>query len=262
MKTLKSFLNFIIECNLYIAGAAVVYTIQAQIQLGMKPQWHPYLFLIFFATLFEYNSSRFITVVTKKGSLGWKKNEWVKNHLRLFYSIVLISVTGFLFTCFAAKREVLAALLPLGLLTLFYSFPLYKIGAKLFRLRDVPFLKIFMIFFNDFIAERFFFIFAITIPFDIRDMESDRKAGTKTLPLHIGEKYAWIVSGVFLAVFIFLSYLNNEKEVFIALALSSVVTLACFNNKKLRDHSYYYYVILDGMIILQAGLVWAGYYMK
>lgn len=35
------------------------------------------------------------------------------------------------------------------------------------------------------LVERFFFVFAITIPFDIRDIEADKQAGLKTIPLLI-----------------------------------------------------------------------------
>ena len=38
------------------------------------------------------------------------------------------------------------------------------------------------------IAERFLFIGALTIPFDIRDLFEDRQSGLKTVPVVWGEK--------------------------------------------------------------------------
>ncbi|HXU27354.1 MAG TPA: hypothetical protein VN698_08990, partial [Bacteroidia bacterium] len=60
-------------------------TIETQIQLGMHPQLHPYLFLIFFATLFEYNLHRLITILTNKKAINSDKHSWVKKYLKMFY---------------------------------------------------------------------------------------------------------------------------------------------------------------------------------
>jgi len=141
----KAFLNFLINSNVYISFAALCYTLQTQVQLGLNAELHPYLFLIFFATLFEYNSHRFIAIINNRNILKLEKNSWVNEHLKLFYFIVFISVAGFIVASVFAMREVLFALLPIGLLTLFYSFPLYKIGQRLFRFREIPGAKIFII---------------------------------------------------------------------------------------------------------------------
>ena len=76
----------------------------------MKPQLHPYIFLIFFATLFDYNLHRFITVITNKEALNTEKHSWVKRNLYLFYFVVAISVIGFLYTVSVADKKVLIAL--------------------------------------------------------------------------------------------------------------------------------------------------------
>jgi hypothetical protein len=172
----------------------------------MKPQWHPYLFIIFFATLFEYNLHRFVTVITNKAALNSDKHQWVKKNLKAFYSLVFVSIASFIFVAFLAKKEVLIALAPIALITVFYSIPLYGNRINIFRLRDIPYSKIFLISFvwsastvflpiiqssltfNKaqvviLLAERFFFVFAITIPFDIRDIDADKQAGIKTIPL-------------------------------------------------------------------------------
>jgi 4-hydroxybenzoate polyprenyltransferase len=49
------------------------------------------------------------------------------------------------------------------------------------------------------IAKRFLFIFALAIPFDIRDLFSDRQAGLKTIPVAWGEKNAYLFCQVLLA---------------------------------------------------------------
>ena len=111
----------------------------------MEPQLHPYIFLIFFATLFDYNLHRFITVITNKEALNTDKHIWVKKNLRLFYWLVAISVIGFLGTVAIADKKVLITLAPIALVTVFYSIPIFKNNKGIFRLREIPFVKIFLI---------------------------------------------------------------------------------------------------------------------
>ncbi|MDF2438353.1 MAG: hypothetical protein K0Q95_2729 [Bacteroidota bacterium] len=277
--------DFLIYSNLYIALAAVLMTVQSQIQLGIIPSWHPYLFLILFATLFEYNLHKFVAVFFYKHSLDPNKFGWITRNLKLFYLIFVISVIGFILAAIFAQFKVLLVLFPLGLITFLYSFPVYKRGIKIFRLREVPLAKIFIIslvwsvtcvllplvqsgreieyeILFLLISERFLFIFAITIPFDIRDMKGDSKAGLKTLPLIFGEKRATTLANVSIAAFMLITIIHytGSTEFMIALIFSGLSTLFFINNTRLKSHRLYYYGILDGTIILQGLLVIFCYY--
>jgi 4-hydroxybenzoate polyprenyltransferase len=281
-------LYFLIETNIFISLAAVLLTMETQIQLGMEPQWHPYLFIIFFATLFEYNLHRFITALTNPEALNSDKHLWVKEHLKGFYSLVAVSVTGFIIAIFFAKKIVLITLAPIGAITLFYSLPIFKKEKIIFRLREIPALKIFLISFvwsastillpiiqsehpydlihvMEMLFERFVFVFAITLPFDIRDMEADERAGLKTIPLLIGEKKTLMVSYLSLILFLaicFIHYFNSSLAYTLpALILSAISTMAFIANNNLKQWRYYYYGVLDGTMLLQGFLVCATYYL-
>lgn len=288
LRLYKQTADFLIYSNLYIATAAVLMTVQAQIQLGMKPDWHPYLFLIFFATLFEYNLHKFVAVFFYKNVLHESKFSWISKNLKLFYFVVFASVSGFILAACFAKWKVLLTLFPLGAITFLYSFPVYKKGVKIFRLREVPLVKIFIISLvwsatcillpmvqADLkfslptlcllIFERFLFVFAITVPFDIRDMESDSKSGLKTLPLMIGERNSIRMANF--AIFCFLviticHYAIKQQYYFAgALAVSGLTTLLFLNNKRIRSLPHYHYGILDGTMSLQGLLIIAAYYL-
>jgi len=281
------FIEALINSNIYIALAAVLFTVQAQIQLGMKPQWHPYLFIIFFATLFEYNVHRLITVLTNNAALNSKKHRWVRENLNAFYGVVAVSVAGFIFVTFMAKKEVLIALAPVAVLTVFYSIPFFGFNQTLFRLREIPYLKIFLISFvwsystiilpiiqanitlerNQLIlmlVERFLFIFAITIPFDVRDMEADQQAGLKTIPLSVKENRVWTISYLALLLFFVLSvihyYAIHYRFICFALSISALTTYVFLRTKKIRSWPYYHYGVLDGTILFQGLMVLLFYY--
>jgi len=278
----------LINSNIYISLAAVAFTIEAQIQLGLKPQWHPYLFIIFFATFFEYNLHRFITVITNKEALNSDKHKWVKTNLKKFYALVILSIVGFIVVALMAKREVLMALAPIALITLFYSTPIPGNTKALFRLREIPYVKIFLIsavwssstillpiiqsglsFSNsdviEMLVERFFFVFAIAIPFDIRDAEADKRAGLKTIPLLINKNRSMSLSYLFLLIFYLIStihyFADNSMYIIYALSISTITTFIFLINRKIKRIPYYYYGVLDGTILLQGLLVIAFYYL-
>ena len=282
-------LSFLINTNIYISLAAVFLTIETQIQLGMKPQLHPYLFIIFFATIFEYNLHRLVTVITNKEVLKAQKHSWLRNNLKKFYFLVAASVIGFLVAVFMAKKEVLIALLPFAILTVFYSLPIFKKEKNIFRLREIPALKIFLIAFvwsaatifipvilsentrdkfnlSLMFLERFVFIFAITVPFDIRDMNDDREAGLVTIPLMLGKRKSLLVANIALTLFLILCLfhysLTNLNYILPALILSAISTFFFINNKKLQNFTYYHYAILDGTMLFQGVLVCIAYYLK
>ena len=280
----------IINSNLYISLAAVFFCIETQIQLGLKPQWHPYLFLIFFATLFEYNLHRLITIVTNKEALQTEKHRWVRENKGAFYFLVLASIVGFAAAAMLAKKEVLFALSPIAFITFFYSIPFFGKNGNLLRLREIPYLKIFLIAFVwasstlllplihsglEFstvdtmliFIERFFFVFSITIPFDIRDIQSDKQASLKTIPLLFSEKKSYAISYFSLSLFLVVSIFHytilfKSYSLAIAFGLSFIATFICLYSKKIREMNYYHYGILDGTIIFQAVLVVFFYYLK
>ncbi len=279
----------IIDSNIFISVAAVFLALETQIQLGMKPQWHPYLFIIFFATLCEYNVHRLITIFKNKQALRDRKHHWVEKYPRLFYGLVVFSCIGCLIAVLLAKKEVLLALAPYAIITLFYSLPIFRSTNYLFRLRDIPFIKIFLIalvwssvtimlpiiqsgitFDTAHIAMllvgRFIFVFSITLPFDVRDIAVDQQDGVRTIPQLIGAQNSIKIALALQVLFMLICVVNyrqhNDVFILVPLMLSGVTTCFFIQHKKLRQQNYYHYGILDGTMLLQGLLVYAGYYMQ
>ncbi|MDR6560041.1 MULTISPECIES: UbiA family prenyltransferase [unclassified Arcicella] len=278
--------NFLINSNIYISLAAVALTVETQLQLGMAPQWHPYLFIIFFATLFDYNLHRLVTLLTNKEALNDDKHKWLKEYLNLFYALVVFSVIGFLIAVLLAKKEVLITLAPFALITFFYSLPIFKNQKYLFRLREIPFLKIFLISIvwsattillpiiqsgrhfdsqhvSIMLIERFLFVFAITIPFDIRDIHADIQSGLTTIPNFIGSKKSLVIANFLMISFLLIScfHYSNAPFQFIlpAFIISGISTIFFFNIKSIQNLTFYHYGILDGTMLLQGILVWLAH---
>jgi 4-hydroxybenzoate polyprenyltransferase len=272
----------LIQSNIYISLAAVALTVATQVQLGMHPQWHPYLFIIFFATLFEYNLHRLITVLTNKEALKSEKHRWLNENMKVFYVLVFISVTGFGATTLLANKNVLIIFAPIAFVTFFYSVPVLANRRHLLRLREIPYLKIFIIAivwststillpivqstetFSQthillMLSERFLFILAITIPFDIRDLDADRNQELKTIPMLLSEKNSQNLSYLFLLIFLLSAALHYgpEKEWLIlsAMYLSGITTYFFLKMNYFKRMAFYHYGILDGTLLLQGILV-------
>lgn len=279
-------INSIISWHVSLAIAAVLLTVSAQIQLGLKPQWHPWLFLIFSGTLFEYNRHRIVILFFKGGALQSGKHRLLPKKQKLFFLTALILGIGFVAAAIFTKTGVLLTYLLLGFLTLLYSGPGFGNKTNHFKLREIPYLKIFFITFiwsvstillpviqagNEIFetnvillfAERFLFIFAIAIQFDIRDMQADHRTGLKTIPLLIGQDKARILSFLTLAASLFFSVFHypNQNNWFIlcALCISTAITYLFFKLQFFRTRTRYYYQVLDGALLLQ-GLLVLGFY--
>jgi len=275
------------QSNIFISLAAVSLTLETQVQLGMKPHWQPYLLFIFFAVLFEYNIHRLLpAMVNREGLTPDKHSSEDKNRKEIFI-LVFASGLGFLTSAFFLKVKTLFVFAPIGFLTIIYSILIFGNKDKLLLIRRIPFLKIILISFvwsvsttvlpviqslEKFdrihtaliIVERFCFIFALAIPFDIRDMETDRRARLKTVPLMLNENKAFTLSYLSLLAFFLISSfhysIRNEWFIIAAMGISASSTFWLIHQKNFRKLRYYYDAILDGTMVLQGILIIVAYY--
>jgi 4-hydroxybenzoate polyprenyltransferase len=104
--------------------------------------------------------------------------------------------------------------------------------------------------------ERSLFIFAITLPFDIRDLKVDERSNVKTIPHFLGVKgsvYLGIISTILALATAFILYQLSIYSLlfFIGLSLSySITALVIFYSQKVR-HDYYFSGLTDGLMLIQ-----------
>jgi 4-hydroxybenzoate polyprenyltransferase len=177
-------------------------------------------------------------------------------------------------------------LIPLGLIAALYTIPVIGISGYKKRLRDIAYIKIFLIAITvtwvtvylpivnvgaDFLimneelallcGERFFFILCITIPFDIRDLHIDKKMGLKTIPTFLGVKKALLLSLVFLALFVviltyhFISAELLSTTTFIAMMVSTAATALIIAKSTPKRSEYYFSFLVEGTMVIQFLLV-------
>ena len=189
------------------------------------------------------------------------------------YLIILIS--GFLlfyFMCFLGLKFIMLAS-PVILISLLYPISIC-IKNKTFSVRSIPFLKLFLISFVwayvtvllpllyngavlsidvlNIFFQRILFIIAISIPFDIRDIEIDK---IKTLPNTIGVMWAKIFSFgclflveilLIIGLIFSLIQMHDFIALFLSILLSAIIIL--LTHKK---NSYFFYgIFVEGLSII------------
>ena len=145
-----------------------------------------------------------------QGELSFRQ-QWLQQNKFLLSVVTVLSAIATVYFSLSLSYNTLRLLIPLGVIAFMYQLPLMYWKGRWLRLREVPGVKIFLIAFvwalvsvgllveeyqigwkTDvwfLFVHRFCFVFAITIPFDIRDLKYD-SLQLKTIPTVFGEKKA------------------------------------------------------------------------
>ncbi|HWI91453.1 MAG TPA: UbiA family prenyltransferase [Flavisolibacter sp.] len=109
-----------------------------------------------------------------------------------------------------------------------------------------------------FVVNRFFYIYAICILFDYRDVEEDKKAGIRSLITYLDEKgvdrlFWGSVATFVLTLVLLINYFSIAE--FVALLIPGIILSLLYYPSKKNFSDYLYYFILDGLMMLSAPLL-------
>lgn len=275
-------MNRIIDLVLYghfwIALAALAMAQQSYLLLGGDAGLTPYSGWLFCGTLCLYAVHRLVGLQRLPDDQDPGRFRAIRRLRRWIAALAVLSAlaAGYFFLQFPLawwKWLAIPALLSIG-----YVIPLP--GGK--RLRDIHYIKIFLIAVVWawlvvllpaldlgllstlppwlLAAEKLTFIFAITLPFDIRDLRIDRAAQVHTLPATLGpagaRRLAWgllLVSLLIAALGLYL-YIYSLQQC-LAVAGSLLVAALLIQRAGPEKHDYFFTGWLDGCMHLQFLLV-------
>lgn len=269
-------INFLLYGNFFIALCAYSQTVQTCRFLGDdNPSQSILPIFVAAATFFLYNIHKPITFFLKKQLID---NQRFLKTKSFSTPLSILTVFAGLFCCFfffKIKTATQWSLIVAALLSLAYVLPVFR--GK--RLRDLPFVKIFTIapvwafvtvilpvqeygnildsHVKLMFLERALFVFALTIPFDIRDIDVDIQTNVKTIPLSIGVQKAQYLAILALVSCIFIVFSLNNQDVYsfkntIALLLTYIVSILVVGFTRKDRNDYYFYGLTDGMMLLQS----------
>ena len=255
MGTLKRFFDFYIFSNIHVALAAFCLTkitlIENEIESNLLP------FFVLFSTIVSYNLIRFYNALENKIWFA----VFIKKNKKTLLGLTFLSLGILIYQSFFLNFKAIITLIPFGFLTLFYVIPFPWNKSNSITLRGVAFLKLFLIAIsyagitvlfplinysievesNEIITfiQRFLFIVAITIPFDIRDLNFDNK-NLKTLPQVIGIQKSKVVGLFFLMLFLGLEFFKNSTEANYRINFIIALISLFFLLKATHDQNKYY----------------------
>jgi 4-hydroxybenzoate polyprenyltransferase len=274
--------------NVWIAIGAAAFCFQGELLIDASSGGILPLF-VFFATVFLYNFQRAVKLFHKPSYSIPGRNTWLVKNRK---AIGLWSIVGGL------AMLVIAFTLPLrdwivlsigGIVSILYVTKIGRRGGKSLAIRELPFIKIFLIAFSWVITgvvfpwvhhgywsvfeskeilwvalEKLCFIVAITIPFDIRDLQYD-DSKMKTLPQLLGIKGSLWLSRILIVSAALFCVVGGFYEVYSPAAVAAL--LGCyvfiggtFEYARIKRDELYYTGWLDSTILVQSLAVIATYF--
>ncbi|MBL7818403.1 MAG: UbiA family prenyltransferase [Saprospiraceae bacterium] len=268
-------INLLVYGNFLIAMCAYAQTLQTLYFLG-----YPFSFgqslpvFVAFATFFLYNIHKPITFFLKNQLIDNQRFLKTKTFSIPLSILTVLAGLVCLYLFFQLQLATQVSLLIAAFFSLAYVLPIFN--GK--RLRDFPYVKIFTIAFvwslvtvllpfldtqttiNRItlliLSEKSFFVFALTLPFDIRDMDWDTKTDVKTIPLSIGVKKTKILALFCLficaihVILLFQLKTYSLKDTGWLITSYAISGMAVGLTQK-EKNDYFFYGLIDGMLLLQ-----------
>jgi hypothetical protein len=291
-KALKSFISFfkiIIFSNFFVSLCVTALTHSTYLIYNLpKENIAPILTMVFCFSFLTYNLQRFIKFnsILKNPSKTGNRLQWINNQKTPLITLSILSgIIGIVCTYFIQLTSFIV-LIPMGFLSFFYVIPIIPFYKKSPTLREVPYIKILIIGtvwslitiglpvlnttlhnsidYSMALSQVFLFTVAITLPFDIRDINYDENSNLKTIPRLLGIKKTIISSQIFLTISIALIYISDiSTNHFYGLLVGHIITMVIisFSNKK-RKELFYAGLVEGTVIILYSCLLISEYFFS
>ena len=255
---LKKIIEFIVFSNVWISLGAIGIALSTYFYTESEVDILV-IILVFFSTLFGYSLQN----ISQREIHNHRSNQiiWSQSNNKLIKGIVFVSFLISVFLSFYIMNIYLIILsIPFFALVFFYR---NSFSNKL-HIRNIPFFKILIISFCwswtccalpqlvsstnfnwniTFII--FIYVFAITIPFDIRDMTIDKKK-IYTIPQFAGTRVAFIISQLSILCLFFFALYHFNYLLCLFMIMTNLVLIPCLKIKS----EFYYLFVLDGLLVI------------
>ena len=271
----RRFFDFFIFTSLFIASCAVLMVYQTALLLNLQFPLALYAF-VFSGSVCSYNFHWYLTPPHLPASTTKLKWNLANRTLHFFLSIAGLIGAGITSLLLI---EYWIWLVLTGFFTFLYSAPMINHPWTLWLRRIAIGKTIFLAFAWThvttllpllihssnletqavlFVINRFFFIYAICIVFDRRDVEHDRKEGIKSLITYLHPKGVDKLFWSSLLIVLFTSVLLYQWFTLIELIILFVPALimgSLYEHSKQNNSDYLYYFSLDGLMALSAPIL-------
>ncbi len=261
--------------NIFIGVCAIALTFTNQLTVSDTVYFDKSCWFIFFSTIFTYS---YLKVKSPAGvNYHTAHRNWAAENPQLAKNILLISLIASVVFFFTLEGNVKMIVLLLAAITAFYGFVEIPFTRPKIKLRDLGLVKTFfvalvwsvttvivplayapvttdmMVFL---LLRRFLFILALTMVFEIKDMTGDREHNLKTLPLAMGISNTKLFAQGILMLLLLINlaqflFFDISLSNMLAVNLSVLLSIICIQPVNEETPDNWYYLSLDGMMIVQ-----------
>lgn len=263
----QKIIRWIVFSNIWMALCAASLALQTFFAINAVPNFW-FIVFVFSSTLSAYTLQRLLK--PDKIKIKSARHHWIDQHHQTSYILLVLSVAASLSSLFFLPYKIIFFALPLGGISLFYAGNFLKVFKFSYEnLRSLPGLKIFLIaaswsvlagvlpayisqniYFADaglVCAVIFLLIFALSIPFDIRDVTLDPKS-QKTIPQVFGLRSAKKIAVVLLILVLIIGTVYFHFLIFFPLLI--IVCLYTVLISTPNKPELFYTGLVDGLIML------------
>lgn len=271
---LKRFFDFFLFTSLFIAGCAVLMAYQTALLFGLQVPLAFYGYVLA-GTVCSYNFHWYLTppqIDYPSPKLKWSLSNktihlWLAVAglaaagicalllIKYWFYLGLSAVITFLYSAPMINHPLAARLRTIAVGKTIFLAAAWVVVTALLPLLIAGQLSAVELVFT---INRFFFLYAICIAFDRRDVETDRKAGIKSLVTYLSlkgvDRLFWLSLALALITSFWFLKQFGTLEVF-CLMIPMVLMGFLYNRSKQTRADYFYYFLLDGLMALSAPLL-------
>jgi hypothetical protein len=267
--------NFV-PVNLFISLCAIGMIFTTFLMNDVPIRITPFTLFLTSATYVLYNFHLFSSRFNYKGLKEFKAS-FTKILIHPAEKILfLIAFFTLLVSFFFLHADIYFFLLPLAIFTISYTIPIIRYQKRKIRLVQIPMLKtpaiaivwgitttVFPLLeqnvsvFSSFVIlqmiSRSLFVFALCIPFEIRDVESDLSKNIHTMPVKYGVNKSRIIGVILVFIEILLHHMMSplSPQAIFSLDLSSIVAMIWIITIGRQKGIYYYRLLVDGTMLVR-----------
>jgi 4-hydroxybenzoate polyprenyltransferase len=280
---LRKTFDFLLYSNIFIALCAVALAFTNQLIETGHFELNFCTCFIFFSTLFTYTYLK----ITSADGVVYKTahRDWAAAHAGIYRNILLLACAGCFFFFFQLSYHTQVVVLVVALVTIFYGFVPLPLTQPHIKLRDFGLLKTIFVslawavttvlvpladshiqpmVMAFLLFRRFLFILALIMMFEIKDMPGDLFNKLTTIPIVLGVQRTKLLSQLILALMIVITivqfrFFELPLWQMLALNASFIVSILCIQAVKEKSADEWFYLVIDGMMLIQFIFVYAAY---
>ncbi len=229
-------------------------------------QNNSFVFFVLLSTYLQYNMQRGYMI--QQQNLLSERSQWVTQRKKILLITVGLCLVTVLFLCNSLSYTSIGIMVGAEILSTVYYLPPFnfrKYGyIKPFLISliwviscvTVPLLENNLLTLHSiwFMLSQFLFVASLCVLFDIKDADDDYMNGVNTYANRFGIKTTKLFTVVLLFGFLISSWFFKQEMNFqflTSIALT-IITLGCIALINEKRHSFFYYLWIDGLLILQA----------